>query len=252
MKKKLIIIGGGMGPMAGVELQRLIISHTPTNGFDQEHIEVHHFSRAHDISDRPAYLLKGIGENPAYGMLRTILAAKASATEVDADMVIGIPCITFHADPIFQTFLSLLNENNIECKVVNIITETADFLKDHYPSIHKVGILSTTATQKTGVLHMALEGNGLKVVELDDERQKVVQASISNPDWGIKSNFPISEQANQNFHQFAKELIDLGAEAIILGCTEIPLVFPEKEFKGIPLVNPVEVLAKALIASLSK
>ena len=252
MKRKLICIGGGMGPMAGVELHRLIIANTPTNGLDQEHIEVHHFSRAHDISDRPLFLLEGIGENPAHGMLRTILAAKSAASAVNLEMIIGIPCITFHANPIFDKLLELLKQHKIKDTVLNMITITVNAIGKDYSNIRKVGLLTTTATQKIGVLRNALEAKGLKVIELSDKRQKDVQNSISDPDWGIKSNFPVSEKADQNFHQFANELIALGAEAIVLGCTEIPLALTENEINSIPLINPSLILAKALIKKAAK
>jgi hypothetical protein len=60
MSEKLICIGGGVGPMAGVELQRRIIQNTDSGGTDQGHIEVHHFSRAHDIADRTRFLLEEV------------------------------------------------------------------------------------------------------------------------------------------------------------------------------------------------
>ena len=52
MKEKIIVIAGGVGPMAGVELHKKIIESTLTDGTDQTHIEVYHLSRSHDIQDR--------------------------------------------------------------------------------------------------------------------------------------------------------------------------------------------------------
>ena len=40
MKEKIIIIGGGVGPMAGVELHKKIIENTKTSGKDQDHLQV--------------------------------------------------------------------------------------------------------------------------------------------------------------------------------------------------------------------
>ena len=40
MDEKLIIIGGGVGPMAGVELHKKIIENTKTSGKDQEHLQL--------------------------------------------------------------------------------------------------------------------------------------------------------------------------------------------------------------------
>lgn len=42
-------------------------------------------------------------------------------------------------------------------------------------------------------------------------------------------------------------LLEEGCEAIILGCTEIPLAIEEKYYKGIPILNPSWILARSLI-----
>lgn len=42
-------------------------------------------------------------------------------------------------------------------------------------------------------------------------------------------------------------LCQKGAQAIILGCTEIPIALPEKEFDKVPLIDPMLALARALI-----
>ena len=42
-------------------------------------------------------------------------------------------------------------------------------------------------------------------------------------------------------------LLDEGCEAIILGCTEIPIAIEEKYYKGIPILNPSWILARSLI-----
>ena len=37
------------------------------------------------------------------------------------------------------------------------------------------------------------------------------------------------------------------ADAIILGCTEIPLALPEKELGGVPLIDATDILARELV-----
>ena len=48
-REKIIVIGGGVGPMAGVALHGKIIENTLTDGTDQSHLEVFHFSRSPSI-----------------------------------------------------------------------------------------------------------------------------------------------------------------------------------------------------------
>ena len=57
-QEPVIIIGGGVGPMAGVALHEKIIEHTLTDGTDQSHLAVHHYSCSSVISDRTAFLQK--------------------------------------------------------------------------------------------------------------------------------------------------------------------------------------------------
>ena len=55
--EKVLIIGGGVGPMAGVALHARIIENTLPGGSDQGHLDVRHFSRSADVTDRTEFLL---------------------------------------------------------------------------------------------------------------------------------------------------------------------------------------------------
>ncbi|MCD4795527.1 MAG: amino acid racemase [Bacteroidales bacterium] len=251
MKEKLICIGGGVGPMAGVELHRKIIENTETNGTDQDHLEVHHFSRSHDIGDRTRYLLNEISENPAEGMLRTATVIDKAAQAVNKQPILGIPCNTFHAPEIFNSFLELLKKNNIHAKVLNMITETGKFIKQLFPNVEKIGLMSTTGTRNFRLYNNILELLGFSIIEVPEQMQEELHDSVYNKDWGIKAKSPVSETARNNFLRFAKILADEGAEVIILGCTEIPSALPEQKFNNIPLVNPMTALSRALISEVA-
>ena len=43
------------------------------------------------------------------------------------------------------------------------------------------------------------------------------------------------------------ELVNAGCDAILLGCTEIPLAIPEREYKGVPVLNANWMLAYELV-----
>ena len=55
----------------------------------------------------------------------------------------------------------------------------------------------------------------------------------------------IAEQDRQKLVSVSDSLKQRGAQAIILGCTELPLIFPEKYV--LPVYNSVEILAMALL-----
>ncbi|MEZ6255536.1 MAG: aspartate/glutamate racemase family protein [Patescibacteria group bacterium] len=245
--EKIIGIGGGVGPMAGVILHQKIIENTLTNGTDQDHLEVHHFSRSSDISDRNLFLLEGIGDNPALGLIRTAEIAKHVADYTNKGIVFGIPCNNVHAPSIINPIKEAILQLEPKIKFVDMIGETVSRITTEYPEISRVGLLSTSSTRKIGTYRKTLEPLGYSLIEVEEDIQEQVHDSICNTSWGIKAQFPVTEKARENFERFAKMLKDQGAQAIILGCTEIPLALPQTEIYGIPLIDPMESLALGLI-----
>ena len=41
--------------------------------------------------------------------------------------------------------------------------------------------------------------------------------------------------------------VEKQCHAIVLGCTEIPLAIEETEYKGVPIINPLWIMARAMI-----
>ncbi len=245
--EKIIIIGGGVGPQAGTVLHNYIIENTLTDGTDQDHLDVYHFSRSSDIQDRTLALKYNKPMEPASGMYRTFKIAAASMDFENRKAVAGIPCNTFHAPAIFNTFLELMKEFTNKITVVNMIEETLNSILINLPNVNKIGIMSTTGTRDAGVYSKKLISSGFKIIEVPEEMQTELHNSIYNKEWGIKAVSPISNTAKNNFEKFSDYLIKNGAEIIILGCTEIPLAMPGRKYKGVPLVDPMKSLAKALI-----
>jgi len=263
--EKAIVIGGGVGPMAGVELHRKIIEHTLTDGTDQTHLEVLHFSRSSDIVDRTEYLLGKVKGDPAEGMLRTFKMAFKALKELESDMrqnnspkdfpghivhrpaVGGIPCNTFHAVKIFNRFIELLKLAEIDINILNMIEETVKLINSIVPNARKIGLMSTTGTRRTGVYSEVLIPKGFSIIEVPEELQDELHDTIYNRKWGIKAVSPVTKKARSNFQKYAGQIAESGAEAIILGCTEIPIAMPEPHFRGIPLIDPMTALARGLI-----
>ena len=247
MNEKLIIIGGGVGPMAGVELHKKIIENTKTSGKDQDHLQVWHLSRSYDIPDRTEFLMGKINTNPAEGMARTFLLADEILKTKKYSAVGGVTCNTFHSPRIFNLFLDILSETNSGINILNMIEETGKFIRNNYSGLKKIGLMSTTGTRKTLVYQQILESFGFDIVQVSENEQDALHEVIYNLDWGIKAVSPVTSKARQRFLAYANELTEKNVGAIILGCTEIPLALPEKEINGVPLIDPVYVLARELI-----
>ncbi|MEN8122703.1 MAG: amino acid racemase [Bacteroidota bacterium] len=247
MNEKLIIIGGGVGPMAGVDLHKKIIENTKTRGKDQDHLQVWHLSRSFDVPDRTEFLNGEIKTNPAEGMARTFLLADEVLKIEKRFAVGGVTCNTFHSPQIFNLFLDTLTKASEKIKILNMIEETGKYIQNNYSGLKKIGLMSTTGTRKTFVYQQILEPFGFEIVQVHEKEQDSLHDSIYNQNWGIKAVSPVTQNARERFLNYSDELSRKGVGAIILGCTEIPLALPEKEINGIPLIDPVYVLARELI-----
>ena len=67
---------------------------------------------------------------------------------------------------------------------------------------------------------------------------------------GIKAlGSAAAKSARPSLLAVAQRLVDqLGCQALVAACTEIPLALPEDEVLGVPLVDPMKVLAQEAIA----
>ena len=248
----MIGLVGGVGPEAGRLLHGFIIEETARQkniGCDQDHLMLNHISASPIIPDRTQFLLGNEYENPAIGAFKVIEALSGSAAIFDKSCVVGVPCNTFHAPAIFGELERLLTESEISnIELLNMINETVNHIRANLNSGAKIGLMSTTGTRHVGIYREPLEKAGYTVVEVDPAKQSNLHDTIYNSDWGIKAVSPVSEKAKTNFEMYAQQLIDGGAETIILGCTEIPLALPGEEFKGVSLLDPMRVIAKSLVA----
>lgn len=243
----MIGIVGGIGPYAGIDLLNKIYSNTLAEK-DQDYLSVILLSLPSSIEDRTEFLLGEVTKNPGYSIAKIILRLEALGA-----VVAGIPCNTAHSDEIFSLILNELKKGRSQIKILNMINETIDFIKVQYSHFSKVGVLSTTGTYKYGIYSKELENNGFIAIEPSLEiQEKFVHPAIYDPNYGIKMNTnPFHQTAKENLDFAISYLKDKGAEAVILGCTEIPLVITTENIKGLTVINPTNVLARRLIQYLN-
>lgn len=244
MKNSIGIIGG-VGPYAGLDLNKKIFDNMKTNGTDQDFIDVFLISRSSDITDRTKYLSGEEDTNPANGLYRSALALeKLGAT------VMAIPCNTAHSPKIYNRLKELLELSGSHAKLLHIVEETHKFLEANYPNIEKVGLLGTLGTYRTKLYENYFrEKNCFELVLPDEEGQKCCHDAIYNREYGVKAySSPVTPKARSLFETEMDHLGEKGAQCVILGCTEIPLAFiDETHYKQLLLVDPTMILARALI-----
>jgi aspartate racemase len=239
----MIGIIGGVGPYAGLDLLRKIYDNTLA-AKDQEHLDTMLLSVPSAILDRTEYLEGDVQENPGLAM-----AEVAKRLHYAGSSVIGIPCNTAHVDEIFGVMLEDLAQAGCSLRVMHMIQETVSFIGSEYPEFKRIGVLSTTGTYRSGVYRNALKSAGYQVERPTLQMQEeVIHPAIYHPEFGIKSiSSPVQPQAKANLMKGFKYLKSLDVEAVILGCTEIPLAFPNRNIEGMVAIDPTTVLARALI-----
>ncbi|HEX6988028.1 MAG TPA: amino acid racemase [Bacillota bacterium] len=219
---------GGMGPQATADLFGKIVRATPARR-DQDHIRVIIDSDP-KIPDRAAYIW-GRGPDPRPYMLR----AAANLVDAGADLI-ALPCNTAHA---FYDDLAAA----VPVPVLHIMREVAAWLAVEQPDIRRIGLLATVTTAKLGLYHAALAEIGVEVLVPHEVAQRGVTRAIYGPD-GIKAGY--SEPARRRLLDAARDLERRGAQAIVLGCTELPLVLGPADC-DLPVIDATEILARAAV-----
>jgi len=232
---------GGMGPHAGKNLFKCILDQTKAEK-DQDHLPVILWSTPNLIEDRSRFLMGETNVNPAFATAE--MAKKMHQLGVK---IIGVPCNTFHAKPIWRVFQQNLKENTGNTlKLMNMIKATANNIALSY-SKKNVGILGTTGTYKFNIYGDALKEKQISFVVPDSAGQSKVHQSIYDTNFGIKCNGKITGESLEIIISTVKQLTDKGADLILLGCTELSLIPNEIFPKDVLFIDPVKVLAKAMI-----
>jgi aspartate racemase len=220
--QKVVGIIGGMGPLATVDLMNKIICYTPAKK-DQDHIHiiVDNYSQ---IPDRTtAILSKGTDPTPF------IIQSAQRLEKAGADFLV-IACNTAH-------FYFNSIENAVNIPILHMPLETARFL--HENNLRRVGLLATDGTINTKLYQQSCQAYDINVIEPDIQMQKEVMEGI----YAIKGSD--LEKGRFYLSTVANKLKSRGAEAIIAGCTEIPLVLQSSQ--DINVIDPTEILAKTVI-----
>lgn len=224
--KKTIGMIGGMGPMATVDLFKKIILATDARE-DQEHIHIL-IDNNTNIPDRTAAIL-GKGPSPVPELTKSAQRLEAAG----ADFLI-VPCNTAH------NFLPQVAPS-VKIPFLNMITATAEYCKEK--GYKKVGLLASAGTVHTGIYQKALNAVGVEVMQPNPEQEPFVHGMIYN---GVKANdYNFDASGTQ---RVVDEMTKDGAEAFVMGCTEVPVGVEMFHLKG-NFIDATEVLAEKAVAA---
>jgi aspartate racemase len=242
----LLGILGGMGPQAGLDQAARIIAMTPAQS-DQDHLPFVLFSMPGEIADRTAFLRGEAADNPAFAIAGQL--QKMAALGVT---VVVMACNTAHAPPIFDVVLEQLRERRVNIRMLHLVDETVAFILREHPCLTRIGVLATPGAYRTNLYTDALAVAGLEAIVPDEEvREQLLHAAVYDPGFGIKATpGAVSHEARQRVHAAVLNLREHGAEAVVLGCTELPLAIEEHSIEGIPILDPARIIAERLTCML--
>jgi aspartate racemase len=227
--KKLGIIGG-MGSRACSLFFNKVIDYCPADK-DQDFIEIVVHNNT-DIPDRTRAIIYNEA-SPLKEIKRSIRLLDRSGVDV-----IVLTCNTaYYFYDQFSHFA--------QARILHPVELVRQHLQEGRFS--KVGLLATTGTIQSGIYHKEFWKHGIPLLTLDPGDQEDLFMRSVYMENGLKSS-SISNSAIRLMHTAMQRLLDMGADAIIGGCTEVPLAL-NADNVPVPFIDPMDVLARAVIAA---
>lgn len=219
--RKSLVLGvlGGMGPAATLVFLNQVHAFTPAKA-DQDHIRIL-MDLNPKVPDRNTL-------GPAAG---ATLAEMAGALAGAGAEVLAMPCNTAHAH-------AGLIQRASGLPLIDLIETGATAARD--VGARRVGVLGTKGALRLYREYLAAQAMGL--VSLEPERQDEFMATI----YKIKGG-DLGPGVRKEMAGYAADLIASGAEVVVAGCTEAPLVLGADDVRA-PFVDPGELLARRCVA----
>ncbi len=222
-KNKTIGVIGGLGPEATLDFFTRVLQRTPAKQ-DQDHLHL-------IINNNPKVpnrneALAGTGPSAEPALIETTKALeRAGATAV------VMICNTAHA---YQTAI----EAALSIPFISMIDEVVKAsLKEN---ASKVGILAADGCLQAQLYQTAFAKHSIKTLQLDADAQSEFMQLMYKIKAGQK------ESTKKAMQSLAQSLVNQGAQVIIAGCTEVPLVLKQEDL-NVPLIDSTDVLVEAVL-----
>ena len=130
----------------------------------------------------------------------------------------------------------------VSLPIINIISATADAI--HQKGLEKVGLLGTKFTMEMDFYRSRLAQEGIQsIIPEKQETRDFIQHTIS---YELEKEI-IKPETKEAFLTIIRELIDQGAQGIVLGCTEIPLLIKQSDVE-VPVFDTTAIHSERAIA----
>ena len=226
-EQKIIGVLGGMGPAATADFYQKLIHSTPAKT-DQDHLKILIYSNPH-IPDRTA-AIRGDGPDP----LPALVASAEALIRAGADFL-TIPCVTAH-----HFFDGL--QAAVSVPILHLVRETVAAVGVEHPTLRRFGLLATSGTLLSRMFEAKFEPQGLTILTCE---RSIQEARVMEAIYAVKKGEPLERPRNL-IREAATHLLDRGAQAVIAGCTEIPLILHEGDLP-VPVIDPTWNLARSAV-----
>lgn len=223
---KTVGIIGGMGPAATVDLMARIVRLSPAKS-DQDGIRMLVDNNPH-VPDRNK-AIAGTGPSPA-----PVLAAMARGLEAHGADFLVMACNTAHA---FQA--SIMEAVGIP--FISIIDETVSAVQALSAPPKQVALLAAAGCLDAGLYQKAFAAAGIRALVPEGQVREDFMQLLYEIKAGDTGN-----SARRKMKAIADHLLGLGGEAVIAGCTEVPLVLQQDDLDRV-LIDSTEQLAQASV-----
>lgn len=130
-------------------------------------------------------------------------------------------------------------QQSVSVPIINMVEETVD--KVVQSGYKKVAVFSTDSTRRLGVYDKVLNRAGIQNTYLNSHQQDLVTRVIGNAEAG-----KLTDSDTKILKNLISEVKNLGAQAVILGCTEIPLAIKQSD-TSMPLFNSALIISVAAL-----
>lgn len=151
----------------------------------------------------------------------------------------GAECIVLCANTAHQ-FIEQL-EAKIELPFINIVSETARIIEGK--RLTKVGLLGTKYTMEMDFFKDGLMQKGIEcIIPKSESTREFIQLTLRDElGKGI-----CKSKTKEAYLSIINELMKDGAQGIVLGCTELPLIVSQQDV-SVPLIDTLTLHCEAII-----
>ncbi len=150
----------------------------------------------------------------------------------------GTDCLVLCANTMHQ-YVERLDEE-IKLPIIHIADATASEIKKH--GLSSIGLLGTKFTMEMDFYTKRLSAAGINSLVPEKPERIFIHNTIMEE--LLKEIF--KPESKKRFLEIINDLEQKGAEGIVLGCTEIPLLIKQAD-THLPIFNTLEIHAKAAV-----